>query len=268
MTQQTTRTRRTDLAAEEFVASVLAQWTAGESVRRRTPSGVRLHVDRQLPFLCLYRRPNGRLDPGTQRLVTGESAYATAPIDPLSRRDLRRLILSLGKRVAERFGAFLLVEVWSAESKEGESDEPDLTPQPHFAVYARRDRALSPTVNSLEQALKKVRILKQPATVEVIRRERWGPPGMVAPVSLARLGRRGGAAIGIEVRAIYRNGNDELFQSALDAIASAFPGRRVVAIGADALASDYGTIHCITRTIPALDGDGVSQRVRWRKGAD
>ena len=57
-------------------------------------------------------------------------------------------------------------------------------------------------------------------------------------------------------------------QPALDAIASAFPGRRVVAIGADALASDYGTIHCITRTIPALDGDGVSQRVRWRKGAD
>ena len=49
-------------------------------------------------------------------------------------------------------------------------------------------------------------------------------------------------------------------QRALDAIASAFPGRRVVPIDADALASDYGTIHCITRTLPAFDDESARRR--------
>ena len=184
-------------------------------MRRRTPSGVRLHLDRPLPFLCLYRRPAGRPDAGTRRLVSGESAYVTTSVDLAARHLLKRLIPSLGKRVAERFGAFLLIEVWSAEPGDGGSgeleEEQNLAPQPHFTVFARRDRGLSPSVSTLEQALKKLRILKRPASVEVVRRERWSPPGMVAPVSLARLRRHGGAAIGIEVRPIYRNGNDELF---------------------------------------------------------
>lgn len=35
---------------DAFVSSVLATWTAGGSVRRRTPSGLHLHLDRPLPF--------------------------------------------------------------------------------------------------------------------------------------------------------------------------------------------------------------------------
>ena len=193
------------------MATVEEQWSAGGSVRRRTRSGIHLHVDRQLPFVCLYRRPPDRSDPGTRRLVIGESAFVTAPYDPESRQVMERLLLSLAKLAAERFGAFLLIEVWSSRSREEPSDGPDLVPEPHFVVHARRDRSLSPVVGALEQALKKVCVHDRQATVDVVRRQRWSPSGMVAPLSLARLGRRGGIALGIEVNPIYCTASGELF---------------------------------------------------------
>ena len=211
MTRSKIRRSRPQGVPQDFIDSVLEQWSSGKSVRRRTPSGIRLHVDRPLPFLCLYRRPPDRPDPGTQRLVTGESAYLTSPGDVTLRKDLGRLILVFGKRIAESFGGFLLIEVWSADKENGSGDGQEPSSEPRFVIYARGHRALSPTVDALERALKKVRILKQSAKVDVIRRERWSPPGMVSPVSLARLGRLGGAVIGIEVRAVYRNDGDELF---------------------------------------------------------
>ncbi len=47
-------------------------------VRRNLPVWGRVHIDRQLPFLCVYRRPVRGDDAGTERLVTSEAAYLIA----------------------------------------------------------------------------------------------------------------------------------------------------------------------------------------------
>jgi hypothetical protein len=48
---------------------------ANKRIRRNLPRWGRIHIDRQLPFLCVYRQPTRRRDDGTERLIMGQPAY-------------------------------------------------------------------------------------------------------------------------------------------------------------------------------------------------
>jgi hypothetical protein len=65
-----------DLGRFDAVAEAACERLArNEQVRRNLPGGGRLRIDRQLPFLCLYRSPSSGADVGTRQLVTTEAAY-------------------------------------------------------------------------------------------------------------------------------------------------------------------------------------------------
>jgi hypothetical protein len=49
----------------------------GKPVQLELPDGGRLHVDRALPFLVVYRRPVRRKDLDTSLLVRGEASHLT-----------------------------------------------------------------------------------------------------------------------------------------------------------------------------------------------
>ena len=73
----------------------------------------RIAIDRQLPFLCVYRRPVRGADAGTDRLATTEASYLICS----GRKDLQpgvsKLVQAVAKTMAEQFGAFLLLELWA-----------------------------------------------------------------------------------------------------------------------------------------------------------
>ena len=70
----------------EFVEAITTRLRESKRVRRRLPVWGQVHVDRQLPLLCVYRRPVGRDDEGTERLVMGEASYLLASAEPRLRR--------------------------------------------------------------------------------------------------------------------------------------------------------------------------------------
>ncbi len=207
----------TERIPEKFVEAVCARLAAGERVRRSLPGGGRIHIDRQLPFLCVYRRPTAgaggeEADRGTRRFVTSEAAYLILEGAAKPRSDQRRLLESVTATLAAEFGAFLIVEVWAgaAGADEAGADEAN---RPHFVVNAPRGEALDSVVASFEQALGGVTANRQQATVRVERgAKRIGPAHLPGLLTSAKALELGCTVLGIEVRPVYRHPEtDELY---------------------------------------------------------
>ena len=190
---------------EGFVQLVCTRLEEDKQVRRRLPDWGRLHVDRQLPFLCVYRRPTRRDDAGTDQLLLGEAAYLLASgVSPLQ-KDLSQMIRSIAGTLGRKFGSFLIIEVWS-DPREGSGPEEDgakLTP--FFRVVAPKSGGLTTAIESLASALRRIKIQKKSAVVEVVEGHQATPPGMRPLLSGSQAMELGARLIGIEIKPIYQD---------------------------------------------------------------
>ncbi len=171
-------------------------------VRRTLPGGGRLHVDRQLPFLLVYRRPDDRDDAGTENLVKSAASYLIAPWSPDHRAGLRALVRDVITTLEAQFGAFLVVEVWAAADG-GKANDPAVpSVLPQVAVHAAAARRLTPSVEALARRLGKLRVEKHGVTVDVRRGGTAHPPGMKSLLGDAPPDRC--SFIGVAVPPVYR----------------------------------------------------------------
>jgi len=109
----------------DVAAAVTDHVRADRQLRRNLPGNGRIHLDRALPFLVLYRQPPGVLDQGTADLATAFSAHCTASGDPRFHDGLKSVVLTLAEAERARHGAFLLVEIWArAETVEDTRSPP------------------------------------------------------------------------------------------------------------------------------------------------
>ena len=195
---------------DNLIEEIVARLERGQRVRRTLPDGGRLHVDRRLPFLCLYRRPTQRADAGTRRLVEGEAAFLAATDGKHARKDLSSLVEKLAGVMSARFGAFLLVEIWSAPDSDvaEAAATDDIKPtelRPDFVVTARWPEVPRRTVAALCKHLERVSILKQAASVKFEEKSPAHPAELpyLLPKRVAK--EFTCHTIGIRVRPIYRD---------------------------------------------------------------
>ncbi len=189
--------------SKRAIASATKRLQEGKRVRRSLPIWGRLHIDRQLPFLIVYRRPPTGGDPGTSRLVAGEASYLTAAGDKHLHSSLMALTRGIANTVGNLFGAFLVVEVWAGPDEELEGAPEDY--KPGFRVFTNKNDAVSSTVGVLGKALKQVTAKKQTADVEVITTARIRPAGLRPLISKKAADELHIHHLGIEVRPIYRD---------------------------------------------------------------
>ena len=126
---------------EGLVAAIQTRIATGLPVRRTLPVGGRLHVDRPLPFLCVYRRPHDDTpDLGTADLVKTQASYLVSPQPPY---DVAPLVAATSGALTKAVGVCLVLELWA-------SDEPDavITSSPsHPSVAATLRDALDAVVD-------------------------------------------------------------------------------------------------------------------------
>lgn len=193
----------TDEVACEYDAvaeAVRTRLAKNARVRRNLPGGGRLRIDRQLPFLCIYRQPPDDADRGTRELVTTEAAYLFASGDPNHQAGLVRLCSAVSSAMLEHFGRYLLIEIWADREAVGAGDGP------RFEVVAAGPTTPPATAATLQDALEGMTVGGKRASVAV-------RPGATHPPSMASLvGARvsddptdQAATLGLCVAPIYRD---------------------------------------------------------------
>jgi uncharacterized protein (TIGR02421 family) len=173
-------------------------------VRRNLPDGGRINVDRQLPFLILYRPPFDSSDEGTKRFVQTEASYLIAPRGRRYRPKTRELGLSVVSRLAEVFGGFLVIELWAGPETVASPDD-DSPASPSFRVVTPRSFAQSSTIEELVDELGRVTLFKQRAEVEVVAGGRMAAKGQNPLATAAEMHDLNAKVIGIEVAPVYRD---------------------------------------------------------------
>lgn len=206
---------------EALVAEIVARVSQDMRVRRFLDGGGRIHLDRRLPFLCVYRRPEGGDDRGTAQLVSAETSVFHFAGDTRSAASSRLLTKALAETLGGYFGRFLIVEIWSERSADSrdvptaETGEP-LPPQPFFTIIAPKRRQPHNTVRALVKSLASIRLVRQRAEAVLEEGSAPHPPGMKPLLSPSDAARLGCYCVGIQVRPIYRDRTThEVFPSIL-----------------------------------------------------
>jgi uncharacterized protein (TIGR02421 family) len=175
---------------DELVDVVRARIASGKPVRRTLVGGGRLHVDRPLPFLCVYRPPPDREDPGTADLVRSQASYLIAPADPKHAIAVEAVIAGVVETLAKTVGACLVLELWAGEA----------TGTPCFRIRTAAEDRLATTIDALAEALRGMA-----SPVEVVSAADASPPDH-GPVVDPRLAAKAGVlVIGLEVPPVYRS---------------------------------------------------------------
>ncbi|NIP84505.1 MAG: DUF1704 domain-containing protein [Planctomycetales bacterium] len=205
--------------ADRLIAEVRARLSAGKAVRRTLPGG-RLHMDRPLPFLCVYRFPP-RPDEGTRQLVLGEASFLFAPGAATIRKSLSKLVAAIVEVMTARFGAFLIIEVWSTSAAEviDAHEESLMEPtelRPAFTICARGPSMPARTVAMLRANLERIQYLRQRAEVAVDYAAEGHPPGLPPFFSAKQYQQFNCQTIGLAVRPMYRDpGSGDVFPAVL-----------------------------------------------------
>ena len=184
--------RYADIA--KVVCDRLAQ---NKRTRRNLPGDGRLRIDRQLPFLCVYRFPPDRDDMGTVKLVTTEAAYLFASGDATHLAGVSTLCRYIQTGMQEHFGTFLLIEIWSKQNNTG-----SLT----FDIVSPDVESIPTSIETLQAALSEIRVEHQQAAVTIHTAKRVSPPGL-EPLEMAFPDTAAGGCcvLGLAVAPVYRD---------------------------------------------------------------
>lgn len=176
------------------VRDVAAAFENDLPIHEQVPGGY-LDIERPLPVLVVHRARPG--DAQTPQLLHGHSATLTVSYDvPVA--EVSELLRAVVRAQVDRFGAFLLVELWSSAAA---TEEETLA----FRVVTEASDALGQPARDLCHALKKVYLGRSEAKV-TIDHGVVAPPGSEQLLDDAELHDLGCMLLGLEVPAVYRAG--------------------------------------------------------------
>jgi len=197
--------KRPEQISDRFVQTVCARIRENKRVRRKLPVWGRVHIDRQLPFLCVYRRPADRNDTGTEKLLFGEASYITASGELSVHRDLRALARGITETLSGIFGSVLIIEISSARDVENNDSAEAEQPRPVFRIIESKSRNLPPALDTFSDMLGRIKIMGKAAGAMIERRGKPSPPGLLRLLQTEELKSLRAHYIGLEVRPVYRD---------------------------------------------------------------
>ena len=127
-------------APETTVNQILTLLEKEEEVNYELPGNGVLHIEKQLPYLVIYRRKKN--DKGTRRLVINESSYLIIGTENLN--FYRQFIIQLSDALSAKFKSYLLFEVYSGD------------PESREIKIKGPSEKLPSTISSLKEELLKV----------------------------------------------------------------------------------------------------------------
>jgi len=159
--------------------------------------------------MCVYREPPNDTMGRTSQLVVGEAAHLIAPGSKELHSQLQKLVAGISNIMVQKFGAFLLLEVWTAKEGGKSTVDTGTVPDPTFRIVSPQLPVDDPTVRELKKALSKIPLRPPPLDVEVATVGSPTPPDLdellsCAPGTPTGCSVDGCSVVGIEVQPVYR----------------------------------------------------------------
>lgn len=140
---------------EEIVNSIISKLKNGKGVHESLSGGSLVHIDRPLPFICIYRYPEGIKKSAHARLIDAQPSYVQ--IQQEDDHQVRVLLEEIAYIMRKRFGAFMLLEVW-ATSDVGASKE--IGANHLFGIYCSH-KDCKPSMMTLEKELDNIPVVQR-----------------------------------------------------------------------------------------------------------
>ena len=194
-----------DMISERLIQTVAARLQDNKAVRRTLPKSGRVAIDRQLPFLVVYRQPVRDADNGTERFATSEASYLIAPGQKKQQPGVTRLVRSIAETMVEEFGSFLVLEVWSGPPVSADAALSTADLSPRFRFIAQRGASKGSVTESFAGALGRVRLDRLKSEVTTSTTTRCCPRGMSPVLRPADATDIGCQVYGLEISPVYRD---------------------------------------------------------------
>ncbi len=208
---QTKKTKKENqIISKSLIEEITDKLERDEGIRRDFETFGRLNIERPLPFLCIYRQPKTSEDRGTANLILSEASYLVADND----ENLSALVESISKAMADKFGAFLIIEVWAADEF---TDQFTTESKAKFRIFVDESQQETPsTVKTLKNSLENLDIPYFRSEAEIITDEAGTPPQMQPLLTDKQFTHLSCLKIGLEVSPIYRSAETgELYSTIL-----------------------------------------------------
>ncbi len=194
-----------NVISPKLIKTIRKRLSEGKRVRRTLPLGGRLHIDRTLPFLVVYRRPGRSTDNGTERFVIGEASYLIASGAQKLQPSLKLLVRNVVEVLSGMCNGFIIVEIWAKKNEHSDTEYNPSLVRPTFRIIASAQRPPTRSIEVLEEALKKIRHNRKSATVEVNYDKNRIPNRFKTLLSRSEANRLNCFTIGLEISPIYRH---------------------------------------------------------------
>lgn len=190
---------------ERKLAAIYDALAKNKPVRYHGPKHGNIHIERQLPFLVVYRRPADAIDIGTERLLLGEASYLLVEDVAPDHKILCEIVTTIAEIQTDAFGAFLLLEIWAGQIPDTEHAPPG------FRIFAPKHHCPAQLLEKFQSALLEITVNKRKASVAVKFTDSVYPPGREPLLSSDQLSAHNWIHLGLEVSPLYRDPHGTLF---------------------------------------------------------
>ncbi len=181
---------------EQYISQRLEEEKA---IDVRLPEEGFLYMERPLPFIMIYRF-NHNKDPFIEGLIKNEASGLS--VKDTYYLETRHLLNRLAKTLSTKFGAFLIIEIWSSQ---------DLNDIPTFKILAS-DKKLPSTFHHLLEQLSNVTDFQYPFQSEIKISQKRCSEHLESLFQTDELKKMESLLIGLEIPAFYRNlGNGQIY---------------------------------------------------------
>ncbi len=192
---------------QTFINIVCERIQNNQRIHRLFQEDSVIHMDHQVPFLCIYRCKEKSKEKKIASFIRGEISFLIVngkkSIVPFVRNLTDQTIASL----TNLFGGFLLLELWEGELSDANQITDPTAVTPGFKIYVPEfdSEDYGSTHDTLQENLTYIRVHKQRATAEIVYLKKIVPPGLSLLLADSRRQTLNCHYIGLEVSPIYSN---------------------------------------------------------------
>ena len=148
---------------EEEIQKIINKLKNGKGLTEKLPGNSLVHIDRPLPFICIYRFPEGVQKSAHAKLIDAQPSFILVQQEdePL----VRDLLQNLAEIMRRRFGAVLFLELWATNDPGSSRTKKE---NPLFNIYCSHTEC-KVSVETLDKELCAISVMQRfPAGVTLV----------------------------------------------------------------------------------------------------